>query len=355
MNAAQTELARRASNAITGATPGVLLRAYRGGERLCEIDAGATYEYYDLASLTKVVFTQQAMMQSFEQGLWNPQSCVGEQLAGFAHGTIRVVDLLTHTSGMTWWKPFYESIALDTGMAEKRRWLLGELARSEVQPTGQAVYSDLGIMLLGFFLERLYGTDLLSLWAALRARCYADTTLAFHPENVPPKERARYAPTENCPWRGKVLQGEVHDDNTWALGGVSTHAGLFGSLDDLAAYGLMLRGQVLGRPGSVVSQATAQWFARRAIAPTCGDWALGFMRPSARGASCGSYLSAESIGHTGFTGTSIWFDPEHDLLVVVLSNRVALGRDNRAFVELRSRLHDWVCELFCPDMPKLRP
>jgi len=355
MTAAQTELARRANSAIAGATPGVLLRAYRGGERLCEIDVGVTHDFYDLASVTKVVFTQQAMMQSFEQGLWHAQSRVGDQLPGFAHADIRIVDLLTHTSGMAWWKPFHESIALDMGMAEKRRWLLGELAQSEVQPTGHAVYSDLGIMLLGFFLERLHGADLLTVWAALRARCYANTALTFHPQNVPLQARGRYAPTENCPWRGKVLQGEVHDDNTWAFGGVSTHAGLFGSLDDLAAYGLMLRGQVLGQPGSVVGHATAQWFARRAIAPTCGDWALGFMLPSSHGASCGSYLSADSIGHTGFTGTSIWFDLQHDLLVLILSNRVALGRDNRAFVDLRPRLHDWVCELFCPDMPKVRP
>ena len=347
-------LQQRVAAAIDGATPGVLLRAYRHGAMLCECRAGTTYDYYDLASLTKLVFAQQALMRAFDQGLWTADSRVADYLPDFLHGQIRLVDLMTHTSGMTWWKPFYESIALDWPREQKRRWLLDELGRDAVTRTGKAVYSDLGFMLLGFVLERMHGQDLLSVWNGLRERSYADGTLAFSVDNIPSRERERYAPTEDCPWRGKRLQGEVHDDNTWALGGVSTHAGLFGSIDDVAGYGQMLRAQMLGLPGSGVRPATAQWFSQRAIDAKDGDWALGFMLPSATGASCGRHFSSASIGHTGFTGTSIWFDPQNDLLVMTLSNRVALGRENRSFIELRPQLHDWVCELFCPDMPCLR-
>lgn len=351
---AERTLSERVAAAIPGVTPGVQLRAWRRGEVLCDIDVGATYRYYDLASLTKVVFTQQAMMRAFDQGRWHADSRVRDFLPRFAHGSVRVVDLLTHTSGITWWMPFYESLPLDASITHKRDWLLAALGRADVAPTGRAVYSDLGFMLLGFLLEQMVGTDLLSVWSGLQGDAYASSTLAFHPGNVPVQARGLYAPTENCPWRHKVLQGEVHDDNTWALGGVSTHAGLFGSLEDMAAFGLMLRAQVLGLPGHAVRPDTAQWFTQRALAVEAGDWALGFMVPSGSGASCGGFLSPESIGHTGFTGTSVWFDPRNDLLVVILSNRVALGRDNRLFIDLRPKLHDWVCEVFCPELPKAR-
>ena len=356
MNLSTSEnlLADRVVAAMEGVTPGVVLRAYRRGELLCDCRAGATYDFYDLASLTKVVFAQQALMRAFDQGRWTADSRVADYLPDFAHGQIRLVDLMTHTSGMTWWKPLYESLALDRSREQKRRWLYDALARDEVVPTGKAVYSDLGFMLLGFLLECMHDRDLLSVWNGLRERSYADSALAFSVDNIAPQARERYAPTEDCPWRGKRLQGEVHDDNTWALGGVSTHAGLFGGIDDLAAFGRMLRAQVLGLPASGVRPATAQWCSRRAIDAKDGDWALGFMLPSATGSSCGRHLAATSIGHTGFTGTSVWFDPQNDLLVLILSNRVSLGRENRSFITLRPQLHDWVCELFCPDMPCVR-
>ena len=347
-------LRRRVAQALPGVAPGVRLRAYRQGELLCEVAEGEAARFYDLASVTKVVFTQQALMRAFDQGVWHLDSRVGDFLIGHVHGAVRLTELMTHTSGITWWTPFYETMPRDIDRMARWRWLADRLSESECLPDGRAVYSDLGIMLLGFVLETMHGTDLLSIWNRLRSQAYGRTTLAFHPDNLPAHDRAEYAPTEDCPWRGHRLQGEVHDDNTWALGGVSTHAGLFGSIDDLSAFGLMLRSQVLGLPGSAVRPEVAQAFARRAIDAAQGDWALGFMLPSASGASCGRYFSAQSIGHTGFTGTSIWFDPVHDLLVSICSNRVALGRENRAFIELRPKLHDWVCELFCPELPCLR-
>ena len=356
MNLSTTEnqLTQRVAAAVDGVTPGVVLRAYRRGELLCDCRAGDTSDFYDLASLTKLVFTQQALMQAFNQGLWTADSRVGDFIDAFPNGQLRLVDLLTHTSGLTWWKPFYESVPLHWPREQKWRWLLGELGRAEVDATGKAVYSDLGFMLLGFLLERMHGHDLLSVWDALRERCYPASTLAFSVDNIPPQARARYAPTEDCPWRGKRLQGEVHDDNSWSLGGVTPHAGLFGSMDDLASFGQLLRREVLGLPGNPLKPSTAPWFSRRAVDRARGDWALGFMLPSLTGASCGRHFSAASIGHTGFTGTSIWFDPSNDLLLLILSNRVALGRENRSFISLRPQLHDWVCEMFCPDMPCVR-
>lgn len=340
----EKRLALRLQGAITDVTPGVVLRAYARGALVCDLQVGDTRRFYDLASLTKIVFTQQALMQAFDRGLWTLDTVVGDRLPDFVRPGIRVTELLTHTSGIAWWMPFYESVDMRLPWRERRRWLYAQLQAAPCHPTGKAVYSDLGFMLLGFFLEALYGQDLLTVWQDLKARTYPGSSLEFHPDNRPLSVPEHYAPTESCPWRQKRLQGEVHDDNAWSLGGVSTHAGLFGSIDDLAGFGLQLRGQLLGLPGAAVGPDSAGLFARRAIPPEAGDWALGFMLPSAQGASCGRHFSPRSIGHTGFTGTSLWFDPQQDLLVAILSNRVYGGRENRAFLALRPQIHDWIAE-----------
>ena len=332
------------ASAIPDVTPGVVLRAYLGGEMVCDVRVGDTRRYYDLASLTKIVFTQQALMQAFDQGRWNLESTVGDTLADFSHPDIRITELMTHTSGIEWWMPFHETVDPSLDWQQRRQWLYARLQAAPCVRTCKAVYSDLGYMLLGFVLEAWGRKNLLELWQELKAGTYPHTSLALHLHNQPVHPVEQYAPTECCPWRHKRLQGEVHDDNTWSLGGVSSHAGLFGSIDDLAAYGLELRAQLRGFPGARVRQATAQLFAQRAIAPEVGDWALGFMLPAAQGASCGSYFSPQSIGHTGFTGTSLWYDPTRDLLVTILSNRVFGGRESKAFLALRPRMHDWVVE-----------
>ncbi|MCM2283108.1 MAG: serine hydrolase, partial [Bdellovibrionaceae bacterium] len=167
---------------------------------------------------------------------------------------------------------------------------------------------------------------------------------AFHVGNQPPHARRLYAPTEFCPWRKKTIQGEVHDENTWVLGGVAPHAGLFGTLDDLSRWGLCLRSSLRGGSGGLARPETVARFARRALPRARGDWALGFMLPGLKGASCGKYFSRLSVGHLGFTGTSLWYDPRRDLLVTVLSNRVHPTRENKLFPQLRGFLHDSVVE-----------
>jgi len=340
----EKDLAPRIEAALVDVTPGVVLRAYSGGTLVCDLQIGDTRRYYDLASLTKIVFTQQAMMQAFDQGRWALDTVVGDILPDFTHPQTRITELLTHCSGIAWWMPFYASVDMRLPWQERRRWLYAQLQVAPLHQTGKAVYSDLGFMLLGFVLEAMHGKSLLDIWLALKAHTYPGGSLDFHVDNLPPHPREQYAATECCPWRDKRLQGEVHDDNTWSFGGISTHAGLFGSIDDLAGYGLQLRAQLLGLPGALVQGDTAQRFARRALAAEAGDWALGFMLPSPQGASCGKHFSPRSIGHTGFTGTSLWYDPERDLLVTILSNRVYGGRENKAFLALRPQLHDWVVE-----------
>ena len=341
----ENKRAGRIQDALPGVTPGVVLRVYHGGQLVRDIRAGETYPIYDLASLTKLIFTQQAMMQAFDLGQWNLRTTVASILEDFPDQRVEIRELLTHSSGIDWWKPFYLAIDPALPWREKPVWLYEQLKQAEFKRTGISVYSDLGFMLLGFILERLVNTSLLELWATIKSSVYPQTALEFHVDNKTTTGLDQFAPTEDCPWRKKLLRGEVHDENTFALGGVSSHAGLFGGIEDISVFGLNLRAQILGTASHrQVCQETAQLFARRAVPHETGDWALGTMLPSPEGASCGSHFSPASIGHTGFTGTSVWYDPQRDLLVLMLSNRVHYGRDNKAFLQLRPKIHDWIVE-----------
>ncbi len=330
--------------AIPDITPGVTVRAYHVGRLVCDISVGQTYPYYDLASLTKVIFTQQAMMETFDQGKWNLDTKVSDILSDFPHTEILIKELLSHTSGLAWWLPFYEKIPQAISWQEKRKWLYQELKKTELKKNEKAVYSDLDFMLLGFILEKIYEKDIFQIWLEFKSRYYNDTTLNFHLNNQTEVPISQFAPTEDCPWRKKIMRAEVHDENTWALGGISTHAGLFGSIEDVSAFGLNVRSQLQGIARYQIRQKTAQLFAMRAIPANVGDWALGYMMPTADAASCGSHFSVLSIGHTGFTGTSFWYDPRHDLLVLILSNRVHYGRENKGFAKLRPQIHNWIFE-----------
>lgn len=340
----EKNLADQIQDRMTDVTPGVMVRAYQGGKQVLNLSVGETYAYYDLASLTKVIFTTQALMLAFEEGKWNLDTSVGPFLPWYPHSDMKITSLLTHSAGLKWWEPFYKEINLQQTV-EKRREQLKELLRnSPLEPKDESVYSDLSFLLLGFVLEKMYDRPLFDVWKMLNEKFYDGTTLEFHPGNQPVQRAALYAPTEECPWRGRLLQGEVHDENAWALGGVSTHAGLFGSIDDVGWVLLNLRSQLLGIGRSPIKMRTAKIFAQRARPENGGDWALGFMMPTPGSASCGNYFSLNSIGHTGFTGTSLWYDPKADLGVAILANRVLYGRENQAFKKLRPEIHNWVVE-----------
>ena len=339
----ETKLIQKIKTAIPDVTPGVNVRAYHVGRLVCDISVGQTYPYYDLASLTKVIFTQQAMMEAYDIGKWNLESKVKDVLPDFKHD-ILIKDLLTHTSGLEWWLPFYQEIHLELSWQEKRIWLFKQINNSKLNKTGKSVYSDLGFIVLGFILEKFGETDIHSVWQDLKSRYYPATTLDFNMDNKASLPREQYAPTEDCPWRKRILRAEVHDENTWSFGGISTHSGLFGSIEDVSTFGLNVRSQLQGIARYSVRQKTAQLFASRAVPVEVGDWALGYMMPSLNSASCGPHFSVLSIGHTGFTGTSFWYDPRNDLLVLMLSNRVHYGRENKAFISLRPQIHSWIYE-----------
>ncbi|HEU4740938.1 MAG TPA: serine hydrolase domain-containing protein [Meiothermus sp.] len=267
--------------------------------------------FFDLASLTKVLFTVPEVLRLVEDGLADlddPLSRFFPEMAWMQGSELpkrTLRQLLTHTSGLPAWAPTY---TWNTRPELLKQQILQH--RWEVQEPGQTVYSDIGYMLLGFLLERLRGKPLgeFPLPAGL--------TWKPSPENS--------VATERCPWRGRVLRGEIHDENAFALGGAG-HAGLFGTLE-----GVLSRAQAILN-GALLSRAALDEMTR----PQTSERALGwiFRQP---GFSGGSLCSPRTIGHTGFTGTGVWIDLERGYAWALLTPRVHPTRHRETgIVELR--------------------
>jgi CubicO group peptidase (beta-lactamase class C family) len=237
---------------------------------------------------------------------------------------VTVADLLEHASGLTAYLPFFRD---HHGRAEFERAIC--TMPLEYVPRAQSIYSDLGFILLAFILEDAYAQPFADVWGAVGSSHLQGGDLMFNP---PRELRERCAPTELDLWRGRLLQGEVHDENCYALGGAAGHAGLFGTAEAVGHFARMILNEFGSR--------TLERFVRKSTVPGSSR-ALGWdtMLPTS---SCGTRLSPRAIGHTGFTGTSLWIDPGRDLYVVMLTNRVHPSRENNQIQPVRRALHDAV-------------
>jgi CubicO group peptidase (beta-lactamase class C family) len=246
---------------------------------------------------------------------------------------VTVRHLLTHSSGLAATAPLYQEIQGRTSYRERI-----EAMDLTYPPGSRSVYSDLGIILLGEILEQASGRPFEDL---VRERVLDPLGMRDTMFRPPAELRSQSAPTELDPWRGRMVQGEVHDENAFALGGVAPHAGLFATASDLARFAqMMLNGGTLDGH-HIVSRETIDLFTRRAGIPD-SDRALGWDTKSAEGSSAGTLFSPRSFGHTGFTGTSIWIDPERQLYVILLTNRVYPTRENNLIREARPAVADAV-------------
>ena len=336
------------------------MQAFRSGKKILDIEAGRTHRIYDWASVT-IVHTTTALMLKHDQKILRLNDPIHRWVPWFPEeSTWQVRDLLSHSAGLTWWYPFYKQMVKKTGprTSPEQAWeifqgILRRRVLADFKKQGpeslkrhavKSVYSDLDYFLLGIVLESVSGTTLYTVWSELNDRLGLRDT-DYHRGNRCPKEHRDVAPTEDCAWRGKILRGEVHDQNTWALKGVAPHAGLFGPIDDLSRWGLMLRSAMCGKAvRGFPSAETVRLFTKRAIPRARGDWAYGFMLPSKEGASSGPLFSMDTVGHTGFTGTSLWYDPKRDLLVTILSNRIHPTVENIEIRKLRPLIHTWIAE-----------
>lgn len=288
---------------------------------------------YDMASLTKVIGLTTAVAMGVEEGVIELDAPVRQYVPAFAgdgKSAVTIRQLLTHSSGMPAWRPLYEHA---TGRADAMA--MADTTPLDTTPGTSYEYSDLGAIVLTQVVETVYGERLDQLLARRVFQPLGLSDTRFLPDSgwLP-----RIAPTENDPWRGRMVRGEVHDENSSRMGGVSGHAGLFSSARDLLRFGDWLLEAWNGEPG-------AEWiwpppptalrkFTRKQDMPEGSSRALGWDTPS-QGSSAGRRLSRQSFGHTGFTGTSIWIDPTRDLVIVLLSNRVHPTRENQKWNPVR--------------------
>lgn len=290
---------------------------------------------FDLASLTKVLATVPMAMQQVERGAIGLDDPVRQHIAAWKEpdrAAVTIRDLLAHCSGLAGHAPLYEHYRT---RAEFEHAICGSpLAYA---PRTKSVYSDLGFMLLGFLLEG--DSTLAARFEAVRAQMGIVEDLQFHPPRL---WHPRTAPTEFDHRRGRLLIGEVHDENAWALGGAAAHAGLFGTAAAVGQSARHLLQMLAGRTGAFTRATLETFIARRTAIPDSSR-ALGWdtMLPTS---SCGSRMSPRAFGHTGFTGTSLWIEPDRAIYVVLLTNRVHPTRENEAIKQVRPAFHDAAVE-----------
>jgi len=308
--------------------------------------------FYDIASLTKPLATVLSVLSLKKEGKISIVQRISEVFnvknLPADKENITVGQLLSHSAGFPAHRPFFKELVKSP--LEKRKDLLFDLLMDEpfcYVPGESFLYSDLGFMLLGLIVEELAGMDMdeyLSL-KILQPLGLGDQ-LFFNRVGERGEGEKRYAPAENCPWRDRVLYGEVSDENCWALGGVAGHAGLFGDAQGVLYLVALILDIWKGRASHPnIESADLCEFLKRRTDIEGNTWALGFDTPSPGGSSSGRYLSSTSVGHLGFTGTSFWIDPERELAIVLLANRVHPSRENERIKEFRPFIHDRIVEL----------
>jgi CubicO group peptidase (beta-lactamase class C family) len=275
---------------------------------------------YDLASLTKVVGTTTAIMILYDEGRIALDARVVEYLPAFTGGwkdSITIRQLLTHRSGLPASRDLWK---LATNPQEARLGVID--ATLQCRPGVCFDYSDLGMVLLGMVVENVAGVGLDRFLQERVFEPLGMTSTYFRPAD---SLRARIAPTDLNPPRGYPLRGEVADENAYALGGIAGHAGLFATASDISVFAQMMLNGGQYNGVRIVTDSTIALFTRR----TAGTRALGWDTAEGNEGGSGSYLSGRSYGHTGYTGTSLWIDPDREMFVVLLTNRVHAARARR--------------------------
>jgi CubicO group peptidase (beta-lactamase class C family) len=298
-----------------------------------------------VASLTKVIVTTTLVAKLVEGDFpvpldldapverYLPEWSAGPQPEWRHRVTVR--HLLTHTSGLPAFKEYWR-----TSKSKQETLTKIFVEPLEYEPGAREIYSDLGIILMAEIVERLSGRPLDELAKSYIFRPLGMNDSMFRP---PKKLWSEIAPTEfDGRLRHRLVRGEVHDENAFAIGGVSGHAGLFSTAPDLAAFcQMLLNGGVYAHLRILRRATIAQFTTPQQLSN--GSRTLGWVVPT-EGSSSGHFFSAHSFGHTGFTGTSIWIDPDRQLFVVLLTNRVHPTRENQKIAQVRPALHDAVMQ-----------
>ena len=317
---------------------------------------------FDLASLTKPIATTTAILLLVDEGAVELDAPVAKYLPLFSEkGTeaVTIRHLLTHSSGLKPWRAYHEIFLQKErktgetliGSPEARTSVIDRTVRSALvhEPGEAAIYGDLDFIVLGAVVEAVGGQRLDDF---CRERIFEPLELTdtfFIPigrdaQSLPEPTKRRIAATENCPWRDRILWGEVHDPNASVMGGVAGHAGLFSTIDDVMKFAQIIIDSWHGRSELLPQEPLRQFLARQDL-PLSSDWALGWDTPTEGASSSGKHFSKNSVGHLGFTGTSLWIDLDREITIALLTNRVHLIAKKSRF-GLRPIVHDAIVEAF---------
>ncbi|MGH7845714.1 MAG: serine hydrolase domain-containing protein [Candidatus Binatia bacterium] len=311
---------------------------------------------FDLASLTKPLATTTAIMLLVQQKRLSLDEPITRYLPCLEEGDKQAITLrqvLAHCSGLPAWRPYYQDV-LEMEEREKKEFVATLAARNYVYdrvrnegldsvPGTRGIYSDLGFILLGEIVETVSGQRLDHFCQEVIFAPIKLQSTFFVALNDQQKKSQKFVPTQRCPWRGRVLCGEVDDDNAYVMEGVAGHAGLFSCVKDIHHFLLYLRDCYRGS-GSFLDAAIVREFLCRDRAVEGWTYALGWDTPSAHNSSSGKYFSPSSVGHLGFTGTSVWWDLERDCYIVLLTNRIHPTRENDKIRAFRPFIHDLIME-----------
>ena len=302
--------------------------------------------FFDLASLTKPLCTALCILCLIEQKKIDWRTRIAEVLPYFflpEYKSLEVEQLLSHSAGLIAYKPVYQTLP-PAIRKENSKELIQTLLREPLAsaPGTSCVYSDIGFILLGALIEAVSGKGLDQFFRSeITAPLQIENAVLFRPVTLSLPGQENSAATEQCPWRQRMLQGEAHDEHAWLMNGVAGHAGLFGTITGVMVLTEHLLHQWQGR-------ATHPGFSNQLLQKALNrtypghSWCRGFDTPAAQGSSAGDYFSPGSVGHLGYTGTSFWIDPERNIVVVLLTNRVHPTRSNEQIKQFRPLLHNTV-------------
>ncbi|MGG0669638.1 serine hydrolase domain-containing protein [Lederbergia citrisecunda] len=327
-------------------TPGAVIRVRHKGKLILDEAVGTTSleedsvpitssHLFDMASLTKVMVTLPAILQICETGEIHLHDKVATFIPSFQKAgkeSVTIKQLLTHSSGLTAHRPYFER-RLSVAHVLKEI----EEERLEYAPDTNVVYSDLGFILLMEVIEKVTGLKIDEY-----ARLYLFEPMGMKDTGYKPVyERQRYAPTEYYDHLQGYKYGIVHDENTESMGGISGHAGLFSTMEDLTLFTEMLENDGVHEGKKILDPHWLE-LSRYNFTPFAEESrGLGWQLKGSGASPAGDLMAASTYGHTGFTGTSFYIDPEQELTVMLLTNRVYFGR-HLAMIRLRPRLHNTI-------------
>ena len=342
----------------------ILKGIFPGAVLLCSVDQKIVFEesygtanifnktkmskdsIFDLASLTKPFATTMAIAKLIEKNQVFLDQKIGSILEDFKQSKkkdITIDMLLRHTSGLPAYREYFKHILNPDKNAKHflQQLLIKEPLENKINAC--QVYSDLGFMILSWIVEKTTNQRLDRFVSEKIYKPLDIEDLFFieinHRKDLPDSKQDRIIATQECPWRKKLLIGEVDDDNAWAVGGIDGHAGLFGTAGSIHVLCCEILKALLNEQPCVLSPDIIKKFVKK---NDQHEMVAGFDTPSKENSSAGQYFSTASIGHLGFTGTSFWIDPEKSLIVIFLTNRVHPLRSNEDIKKFRPKLHDLI-------------